>query len=314
MNLLVTGGAGFIGSHFIKYMLNQYSNIKIINVDKLTYAANPSYLIDYQQHPHYHFIEADISQRSQMLQIFKDYKISHVINFAAESHVDRSIDNSLPFIQSNVQGVVNLLECIKQYPVEKFIQMSTDEVYGDTLSGEFIESSPLKASSPYSASKASADLFIQSYERTYDLPTIIVRSSNNFGENQHQEKFIPVVIKALLTNTAIPVYGDGQQTRDWIYVGETVRALDVILQQGQLHEIYHIGANQTMTNLELIHHLAQLIGVNAQIKFVADRPGHDVRYALNVDKINQHLGWQAKGQLNEQLKKTVEWYKDKIIL
>lgn len=310
MNLLVTGGAGFIGSNFIKHMLDKYSELTIINVDKLTYAANPYYLINYQQHSRYHFIEADISQRSQMLQILKDYNISHVINFAAESHVDRSISNSLPFIQSNVQGVVNLLECIKQHPVEKFIQMSTDEVYGDILSGEFVESSPLKASSPYSASKASADLFIQSYERTYNLPTIIVRSSNNFGENQHQEKLIPVVIKALLTNTTIPVYGNGQQTRDWIYVGETVQALDAVLQQGQLHEIYHIGANQTMTNLELIHHLAQLIGVEAQLKFVADRPGHDVRYALNVDKIKQQLGWQAKGQLTEQLQKTIAWYKE----
>lgn len=308
MRILVTGGAGFIGSNFIHYILHKYPDWQVTNLDKLTYAGNLENLSAAENQPGYRFVKGDIADRKLVNKLLEN-KFEIIVNFAAESHVDRSILDASPFIETNIKGTQALLEGIRQHPVEKFIQVSTDEVYGSTDSGKFTEESPLSPSSPYSASKAAADLLCLAYYQTYKLPVLITRSSNNFGPYQFPEKLIPLAITNALEDKSIPIYGDGLNVRDWIYVDDHCRALEFVIQKGFPGEIYNIAANQEKTNLELIHSLLDIMGKPKElIKFVADRPGHDRRYALDTSKIARDLGWQPSHSFEEALAATVDWY------
>lgn len=308
MRLLVTGGAGFIGSNFIHYILNKYPDWQVSNLDKLTYAGNLENLSAVEKHPGYHFIKGDIADRKLVNELLGN-KFEIIVNFAAESHVDRSIMDAAPFIETNIKGTQVLLEGIRQHPVKKFIQVSTDEVYGSMESGSFTEMSPMSPSSPYSASKAAADLLCLAYYRTYNLPVLITRSSNNFGPYQFPEKLIPLAITNALEDKPIPVYGDGLNIRDWIYVEDNCRALDYVMQKGEPGQVYNIAAGQEKTNLELIHALLNIMGKSRElITFVTDRPGHDRRYALDVSRITHKLGWSPSYTFEEALKDTVKWY------
>ena len=308
MKLLVTGGAGFIGSNFIHYILKEHSSWEIINLDKLTYAGNLENLQDIENNPRYRFIKGDIADRKLISSLLQG-KIDAIINFAAESHVDRSILDASPFIETNIKGTQILLEGARQYEVGKFIQVSTDEVYGSTEKGKFTEESPLCPNSPYSASKAAADLLCQAYCKTYQLPVIITRCSNNLGPFQFPEKLIPLAVTNAVENKPIPIYGDGLNVRDWIYVLDHCRALDLALHEGKPGEIYNIATNQEKTNLQLIRKLLDIIGKpQSLIAFVADRPGHDRRYALDITKITQKLGWKPTYSFEQALTATVNWY------
>lgn len=308
MRLLVTGGAGFIGSNFIRYILHRHRDWQVTNLDKLTYAGNPENLKDVQDDSKYHFVRGDIVDRQLVSDLLQD-KVDAVVNFAAESHVDRSILDASPFIETNIKGTEVLLEGIRQYDVERFIQISTDEVYGSIDKGSFTETSPLTPSSPYSASKAAADLLCCSYFQTYHVPIIITRSTNNFGPYQYPEKLVPLAITNALEHKPIPIYGDGLNVRDWIHVDDHCRALEVVIQKGRPGEIYNIAANEQKTNLELIHSLLDMMGKPRElITFVTDRPGHDRRYALDTTKITQELGWKPVYALDKALATTVDWY------
>ena len=308
MRILVTGGAGFIGSNFIRYVLHRHSGWEVTNLDKLTYAGNLENLNDVENNPKYHFVRGDIADRELISNLLQD-KFDAVVNFAAESHVDRSILDASPFIQTNIKGTEVLLEGARQYHVERFIQVSTDEVYGSMLNGGFTETSPLSPNSPYAATKAAADLLCRAYAQTYGLPIIITRSSNNFGPYQFPEKLIPLAITNALEGKPIPVYGDGLNIRDWIYVEDHCRALESVIQKGSPGEIYNIAANQERTNLELIHSLLNIMGKPRElITFVTDRPAHDRRYALDTSKIARDLGWQPTYSFEEALLDTVNWY------
>jgi dTDP-glucose 4,6-dehydratase len=294
-NLLVTGGAGFIGSNFILHTIEKYPNYKVINLDKLTYAANLDNLRRLKDSDNYFFVEGDICDYDLVQSIFKEHSINMVINFAAESHVDRSIDGPYIFLRSNVAGTQTLLQVALNNwletdlkgqkffsPKVKFLQISTDEVYG-TLgpTGKFKETTNLNPNSPYSASKASADFFVRAYGETYGLPYNITRCSNNYGPHQHKEKMIPVIIQSILNNTKIPVYGDGLQIRDWLHVKDHCEAIDVVLHEGKEKEVYNIGGNTELTNLELIKLILKKMSKSEDlIEFVKDRPGHDRRYAI----------------------------------
>ena len=308
MRLLVTGGAGFIGSNFIRYILHRHRDWQVTNLDKLTYAGNPENLKDVQDDSKYHFVRGDIVDRQLVSDLLQD-KVDAVVNFAAESHVDRSILDASPFIETNIKGTEVLLEGIRQYDVERFIQISTDEVYGSIDKGSFTETSPLTPSSPYSASKAAADLLCCSYFQTYHVPIIITRSTNNFGPYQYPEKLVPLAITNALEHKPIPIYGDGLNVRDWIHVDDHCRALEVVIQKGRPGEIYNIAANEQKTNLELIHSLLDMMGKPRElITFVTDRPGHDRRYALDTTKITQELGWKPVYPLDKALATTADWY------
>jgi dTDP-glucose 4,6-dehydratase len=308
MKLFVTGGAGFIGSNFIRHILKEHSDWQITNLDKLTYAGNLENLKDMDNNPRYRFIKGDIADRELINNLLQN-GFDAIINFAAESHVDRSILDAAPFIETNIKGTQVLLEGARQYKVGRFVQVSTDEVYGSTEKGKFTEKSPLSPNSPYAASKAAADLLCHAYWQSYQLPVIITRCSNNLGPFQFPEKLIPLVITNVLENKPIPVYGDGLNVRDWIYVVDHCRALDIVLQRGKPGEVYNIATNQEKTNLELIHHLLDIIGKPRQlITFVADRPGHDRRYALNITKITRELGWKPIYSFEKALTITVDWY------
>ncbi len=308
MRVLVTGGAGFIGSNFIHYIFNNYPDWHITNIDKLTYAGNLENLSAAENQSGYRFIKGDTADRKLVNELLAN-KFEVIVNFAAESHVDRSILDVSPFIETNIIGTQVLLEGIRQHPVEKFIQVSTDEVYGSTDSGKFTEESPLSPSSPYSASKAAADLLCLAYYQTYNLPVLITRSSNNFGPYQFPEKLIPLAVTNALEDKSIPVYGDGLNVRDWIYVEDHCRALDYVIQKGEPGQIYNIAASQEKTNLELIHTLLNILGKSRElITFVKDRPGHDRRYALDISKITRELGWTPLHAFEEALKGTVNWY------
>lgn len=308
MRLLVTGGAGFIGSNFIRYILHRHRDWQVTNLDKLTYAGNPENLKDVQDDSKYHFVRGDIVDRQLVSDLLQD-KVDAVVNFAAESHVDRSILDASPFIETNIKGTEVLLEGIRQYDVERFIQISTDEVYGSIDKGSFTETSPLSPSSPYSASKAAADLLCCSYFQTYHVPIIITRSTNNFGPYQYPEKLVPLAITNALEHKPIPIYGDGLNVRDWIHVDDHCRALEVVIQKGRPGEIYNIAANEQKTNLELIHSLLDMMGKPRElITFVTDRPGHDRRYALDTTKITQELGWKPVYPLDKALATTADWY------
>ena len=304
---LITGGAGFIGSNFIHYLFGHYNDIEIINLDKLTYAGNLDNLKDIENRSDYKFVKGDICDRELVEDLMKD--CDYVINFAAESHVDRSIGVPDDFIKTDIYGTFVLLESARKYSIKKFIQISTDEVYGSIDKGSFKETDPLMPSSPYSASKAGADRLAYSYFVTYDLPVIITRCSNNFGPYQYPEKLIPLFVTNAIENKQLPVYGDGMNVRDWIYVMDHCAAIDFILHNGIDGEIYNIGGNNEKNNLEITYKILDETGKSTDlIKYVKDRPGHDRRYSLDCSKLAA-LGWQPKYQFNEAMYLTVEWYK-----
>jgi dTDP-glucose 4,6-dehydratase len=309
MKILVTGGAGFIGSNFIKYILSRYPHYKIVNLDKVTYAGNLDNLSDIEDNPNYQFIKGDICDQELVERIVED-KIDVIVNFAAETHVDRSIYDPKIFVETNVLGTQVLLESALKFKTDRFIQISTDEVYGSLgKTGSFTESSPLLPNSPYSASKASADLLVRSYFKTFGLSAVITRCTNNYGPYQFPEKLIPLFITNALTNQELPIYGDGLYIRDWIYVEDHCKALDLILHQGKIGGIYNISGNYEKTNLEITELiLKKLNKPKSLIRHVKDRPAHDRRYALDSSRIRNELGWKPDASFEEGIAKTVDWY------
>ena len=313
--LLVTGGSGFIGCNFIEYMLKTYSTYEIVNVDLLTYAGSLENNRAVSGYPQYRFIQGDIRDRTFIFELFEKEMFDWVVNFAAESHVDRSIENPADFLTTNILGTQILMDACRAYQVKRFHQVSTDEVYGDlALDSEllFTEDFPLKASSPYSASKASADLLVLSYFRTFQLPVTISRCSNNYGPYQFPEKLIPLMILKALKNAKLPVYGTGENIRDWLHVLDHCKAIDAILHKGCSGEVYNIGGNQEYSNLTIVKFiLDELRKPYELIEFVTDRPGHDLRYAIDSSKIQEELGWAPSYSFEIGLKSTIEWYVDK---
>ncbi|MBF0215800.1 MAG: dTDP-glucose 4,6-dehydratase [Candidatus Omnitrophica bacterium] len=308
MKILVTGGCGFIGSNFIHYMLYKYDDVKIVNLDNLTYSGNPDNLKGIPGDPRYSFIKGDICDKDLVRTLVKGAEV--LVNFAAETHVDRSIKYPEGFLRSNVQGVQTLLESAKDARLTKFIQIGTDEVYGSVSSGFSKEADPLKPNSPYSATKAAGDLLALSYHSTYGLPVVVTRSSNNYGPRQYPEKVIPLFVTRLIAGGKVPLYGDGMNVRDWIYVADNCEAIDVVIRKGSPGEIYNIGGENQTTNLELTNGILELMGKGGEsIERVADRPGHDRRYALDPSK-TKALGWKPETAFKEGLKKTVQWYKE----
>lgn len=321
--ILITGGAGFIGSHVVRMFVTKYPDYKIVNVDKLTYAGNLENLKDIESASNYVFEKIDIVDSDAVNQLFQKYTIDGVIHLAAESHVDRSILNPLEFIMTNVVGTVNLLNAAKNHWAENkadklFYHISTDEVYGSLgEEGLFTETTSYDPRSPYSSSKASSDHFVRAYNNTYDLPVIISNCSNNYGPYQFPEKLIPLFIHNIRNNKSLPVYGDGKYTRDWLFVEDHALAIDLIYHKGKIGETYNIGGFNEWQNIELIHILCKIMdeklnrepGTSAQlITYVKDRPGHDKRYAIDATKLNKELGWLPSLQFEEGLAKTVEWY------
>ena len=308
MRLLITGGAGFIGSNFIRYILNKYSGYKITNLDKLSYCGNPENLKDIEKNPNYKFVKGDICDEKVVDKLVKNVDI--IVHFAAQTHVDRSIVDASDFIQTNVYGTYMLLEVAKKYKINKMVHISTDEVYGSRESGSFKEEDALYPNSPYAASKAAADHLVHSYFVTYNLPVIITRSSNNFGCYQYPEKVIPLFITNALENKKLPLYGDGLNVRDWLYVLDNCQAIDLILHKGQVGQIYNVAAGNEKTNLELTKVILKIMGKpEGLIEYVKDRPGHDRRYSLDWTKIKA-LGWQPQYQFAEALRQTIKWYQD----
>lgn len=321
--ILITGGAGFIGSNFIQYMLQQH-DYELVNLDLLTYAGNLDNLKEIKDHPRYTFIQGDIRDRKLVEELFEAYGFDTVINFAAESHVDRSIDEPEIFLATNIIGTQILLDTAKKYwklhPEDrysrafkegvKYIQISTDEVYGALGStGLFTEETPLAPNSPYSASKASADMMVRAYYETYGMPVNITRCSNNYGPYQHVEKLIPLMITKCQKEENLPVYGDGMQVRDWLYVEDHCSAIDTVLHKGQVGEVYNIGGNNEKANMEIVKRIIKTLGKSeALITHVQDRPGHDRRYAIDNHKITTELGWQPKYTFEEGIEKTIRWY------
>ena len=309
MKLLVTGGAGFIGSNFIRYVLQNHAGWHMVNLDKLTYAGNLENLRDVENNSRYAFVKGDIADVRLVDDILKE-DIDAVVNFAAESHVDRSIMDASPFVKTNVLGTQALLDGVRQHKVKRFIHISTDEVYGSLgEKGQFNEESPLAPNNPYAASKAAADLLCRAYYHTYDLPVIITRISNNFGPCQFPEKLIPLVITNAVEGVSIPVYGDGLNVRDWLYVDDNCHAIDLVLRKGKAGEVYNIGGGCEVSNIELVKTiLSKLKKPHSLIKYVEDRPGHDRRYALDCGKLERQLGCRQAGSLDAALGKTIEWY------
>ncbi len=308
MKLLVTGGAGFIGSNFIRHIRQEQPDWSITSLDKLTYAGNLENLKDIQDQPGYRFVKGDIAARKLVDELLSQ-GFNVIVNFAAESHVDRSILDASPFIETNVKGTQVLLEGAKKHGIQRFVQVSTDEVYGSIDSGCFTEESPLSPSSPYSASKTAADLLCRAYFKTHRVPAIVTRCTNNLGPYQFPEKLIPLAITNALEDKPVPVYGDGLNVRDWIFVVDHCRALETIIQKGKPGEIYNIGGGNEKTNLELIHKLLELLDKPQNlIQFVTDRPAHDRRYALDCTRIATELGWQPTYSFEEALRATVDWY------
>ena len=310
--VLVTGGAGFIGSNFVNHILEKRDDWRIVNLDKLTYAGNLENLKPSEGNPNYTFVKGDIVNAELVNYLFEKYKFDYVINFAAESHVDRSILGSEIFFRTNVIGANVLLEAARRFGVEKFLQVSTDEVYGSLgAEGKFSETTTLSPNSPYSSSKAGADLMALSFERTYGVPVVLTRCSNNYGPLQFPEKLIPLMIINALHDKPLPVYGDGLNVRDWIYVIDHNRAVETVLEKGKIGEVYNIGAGQEMTNIEIIKLILGILGKSEElITFVKDRPGHDRRYAIDSSKIESELGWKPAFDFEEAIVKTVEWYKE----
>ena len=307
--LLVTGGAGFIGSNFIHYIKKKYPEYKIINLDKLTYAGNLENLRDIENKPNYKFIKGDIANRKIVDEIFNSRKIDAVINFAADTHVDRSIEDPGIFIQTDIYGTYVLLEAVKKYKCKLFLQISTDEVYGSIINGSWKEDHPLMPNNPYSASKAGAEMIARSFYKTYDTPVIITRTCNNFGPYQYPEKVIPLFVTNLIDNIKVPLYGDGMNVRDWIYVEDNCSALEKVLHKGRIGEIYNIGAGNEKTNIWITKKIIDFLGKSVDmIEPVTDRLGHDRRYSVNCSKIKSELGWNTAYKFEEALEKTVHWY------
>ncbi len=307
-SILVTGGAGFIGSCFVRQMLNDHPDYKIINLDALTYCGNLENLKDVENNPNYTFVHGNICDRNLVPELVKE--VDAIVNFAAESHVDNSIKHPEIFIETNVQGTLNLLQAAREFKIERFLQVSTDEVYG-TLgkTGYFYETTPLAPNSPYSASKASADMLVRAYHETYKLPVLNTRCSNNYGPYQYPEKLIPFFISQLLKGEKVPVYGDGQNVRDWLYVYDHCKAIDTVLHKGKVGEVYNIGGHNEKTNLEITHLILEAMGKDeSSIKYVEDRLGHDRRYAISNDKITSELGWEPSITFEEGIKLTIDWY------
>ena len=315
-NIIVTGGLGFIGSNLIELLIKK--KYTVINIDKITYSSNFYNTNNYNKSSKYKFIKCDLNERLKIKKIFNRYKPIAIFNLAAETHVDRSIDGPESFIKSNILGVFNLLEVFKDYSIKykktKLIHISTDEVFGDILRGRSHENFPYKPSSPYAASKAASDHLVSSYVRTYKIPAIITNCSNNYGPKQHPEKLIPKLIYNILNNKNLPIYGDGKNSREWIYVKDHCEALLKVFQKGEIGQFYNIGSNKNLNNLEICNQLINIakkkitIGSNVRIKFVTDRPGHDVRYALNSKKIMTKLKWKNKIDFKKGLEKTFLWY------
>ena len=306
--LLITGGAGFIGSNFIRHILSKYDDYHIINLDKLTYCGNLDNLKDIEKDKRYKFVKGDITDARIVEKCAN--RCDTIINFAAETHVDRSIHDAAAFVRTNVFGTHTLLEAAKKVGAELYIQVSTDEVYGSILEGSFKETDPLSPNSPYSASKAGGDLLARSYFVTYGLPVIITRSSNNFGPYQYPEKIIPLFITNLLQNKKVPLYADGKNVRDWLYVLDNCEAIDLIMHKGEAGQVYNIGAGSETTNIELTRSMLALLGKDGtMIEYVKDRPGHDKRYSLDITKVKK-LGWRPRHDFKYALELTIEWYKN----
>lgn len=310
MRLLVTGGCGFIGSNFIRHILSKYPGYRIVNFDALTYAGNPESLKDIQGDARYTFVKGKIEDAALVNDLVRSADC--VIHFAAESHVDRSIVDAQPFLTTNVMGTYVMLTASKEAATKRFIHISTDEVYGSLGDKDkFTEDTPLRPNSPYSASKASGDMLVRAYHETYGLPVIIVRPSNNYGPYQYPEKFIPLMITNLLENKTIPVYGEGRNVRDWLFVGDTCSAIDLILHKGREGEVYNVGGNAERRNIDIARKVLEMMGRDERaITYVADRPGHDYRYALDNSKIERELGWKPSMDLEKGLEATILWYRE----
>lgn len=309
MKVLVTGGAGFIGSNFIRYLLGARSDVHVINFDKLTYAGNPESLADIAENPRYSFVRGDIADPDAVENAFRG-GLDAVINFAAETHVDRSIEDASPFLQTNIVGTQRLLEAARKHRLARFIQISTDEVYGSAPAGEtFTEATHLDPRSPYAASKASADHFVAAYANTYGVSAVVLRCTNNYGPYQFPEKLIPLMIANARENKQLPIYGDGMQERDWLFVEDYCSAIATVLEKGKTGEIYNVSAGTPQPNLKIVKTILQLLGKpESLLKYVQDRPGHDRRYALDSSKLQRELGWSPKVSFEEGIRRTIDWY------
>ena len=315
MTIIVTGGAGFIGSNFIFYMLKQHPEDRIVCLDKLTYAGNLSTLAPVMGNANFRFVKEDICDRAAVNRLFEEEHPDIVVNFAAESHVDRSIENPGVFLQTNILGTATLMDACRQYGISRFHQVSTDEVYGDLPLDRpdllFTEETPIHTSSPYSSSKASADLLALAYHRTYGLPVTVSRCSNNYGPYQFPEKLIPLMIANALSDKPLPVYGDGRNVRDWLYVEDHCKAIDLILRGGRVGEVYNIGGHNEKQNIEIVKLICHVLGKpESLIKHVTDRKGHDMRYAIDPAKVHHELGWLPETKFEDGIQKTIQWYLD----
>lgn len=315
MTIIVTGGAGFIGSNFIFHMLEKYPKYRIICLDKLTYAGNLSTLKKVMNYENFRFVKADICDRQAVYQLFEEERPDIVVNFAAESHVDRSIENPDLFLQTNIMGTATLMDACLKYGIQRYHQVSTDEVYGDLPLDKpdlfFTEETPIHASSPYSSSKAAADLLVQAYHRTYGLPVSISRCSNNYGPYHFPEKLIPLMITSALNDKPLPVYGEGINVRDWLYVTDHCKAIDLIIHHGKVGEVYNIGGHNEMRNIDIVRLICkELNKPESLITYVKDRKGHDMRYAIDPTKIHRELGWLPETKFADGIKKTIQWYLD----
>ncbi|MEI8175570.1 MAG: dTDP-glucose 4,6-dehydratase [Candidatus Omnitrophota bacterium] len=308
MKIVVTGGCGFIGSNFIRYMMRTYPDISIINLDKLTYAGNPENLKGIDTLKNYTFVKGDICDEAIVGQTLRG--ADAVVNFAAETHVDRSIDDASAFVKTNIYGTYVILEAVRKNAIPRMVQISTDEVYGSIPTGQSVEGDPLEPNSPYAASKTSADLLCRSYFVTYKTPVVVTRSSNNYGPYQFPEKVIPLFVTNAMEDKRLPVYADGKNVRDWLFVEDNCRGIDTVLRKGNPGECYNIGGGVELTNIELTRAILRLTGkTEALIQYVQDRPGHDKRYALNCEKLKK-FGWKTECDFEESLKKTVAWYRE----
>lgn len=312
MKLLITGGAGFIGSNFVRYMINKYPSYQIVNLDALTYAGNLETLKDLEMNKNYKFVKGDITDRTLINKLFENEKFDYVVNFAAESHVDRSITEPNIFVATNIQGTQVLLDASKDNNIKKYLQVSTDEVYG-TLGeeGYFSETTSLAPNSPYSASKAGADMLVRSYNETFGLPINITRCSNNYGPYHFPEKLIPLMVINAMKEKNLPVYGDGLNIRDWLHVEDHCQAIDLVLHKGRNGEVYNVGGNNERTNIEIVKTILNYLNKSESlIRFVTDRPGHDRRYAIDATKLREELGWEPKYTFETGIKETIKWYQD----